>query len=137
MVKLIGLLSVLIFLTVAPPSRADDEAEEKKVEPPAPHQGRIEVAGPYRLELILEKDGTLKIYLLDKDLKNEMVQNSEVGVFVKSGNTESEMTCKPIEVTHFECKQTGKKFKKGELLISSRRDNIRAEEIKLKFPFEK
>ena len=114
-------------------------AQDEEKPPPllAPHQGHVEVSGPYKVELLLEKDGILKVYLLDAELKNETVKNSEVDVFVKSGNTESEMTCAAVEATHFECKQSGgKKVKKGEFLISSKRDNIRTEELKVPFPFD-
>ena len=100
-----------------------------------PHGGHVESAGSHKLELLFEKDLSLKVYLLDSDLKNETVKNSEVDIFVKSGNVESEMSCQPNE-NYFECKQNGKKMRKGELSISSKRDGNRADEIKVNFPFD-
>lgn len=100
-----------------------------------PHKGYIHSTGPYQMELILEKNGSLLVYLLDSELKNETVKASEVGVFVKSGNVESEMNCQPKGDTHFECHQNGKVFRKGELAVTSKRDGVRSEEVKIKFPF--
>ncbi len=138
MLQLRGALFLILFFLLPTFVLADEPVTDAKTSAlVGPHQGKIEEAGPFRLELLLEKDGHLKIYLLDATLKNEIVKNSEVGVFVKSGNTESEMTCQAVEATHFECKQSGKKFKKGEFMISAKRDAIRAEEIKVKFPFGK
>lgn len=113
------------------------ETPEEKPAPPAegPHKGQLVSAGSFQLEILWEGDSA-KIYLLDAEYKNESVQNSEVGVFIQSGNTESEMSCQVVE-NYFECKQSGKKFKKGQLAISSKRNGVQAEEVKVKVPFEK
>lgn len=110
--------------------------EEKPVVPTeGPHKGRLVAAGSFQLEILWESDFSAKIYLLDSDYKNETVQGSEVGVFFVSGNVESEMSCQPAE-NYFECKQGSKKFKKGELSISAKRNGVQAEEVKVKVPFE-
>lgn len=119
-------------------SPAEDSAtsEEKPVRPTeGPHKGHLVAAGNYNLEVLWENE-TAKIYLLDAEFKNPMVQGSEMGVFIQSGNTESEMNCLIVE-DYFECKQSGKKFKKGQLAISSKRNGVSAEEVKVNVPFDK
>lgn len=120
-------------------STADENSflsDEKPVTPvEGPHQGHLVAAANYNLEIIWEDD-TAKIYLLDSEFKNPVVQNSEIGVFIQSGNTESEMNCLIVE-DYFQCKQTGKKFKKGQLAISSKRNGVQAEEVKVNLPFNK
>ena len=124
---------------LADPSEAPLEPfnpEEKPARPTeGPHKGHLVAAANYNLEVIWENDSA-KIYLLDADFKNPVVQGSEMGVFIKSGNTESEMNCLIVE-DYFECKQNGKKFKKGQLAISSKRSGVQAEEVKVEVPFEK
>ncbi len=110
--------------------------EEKSIRPnEGPHKGRIVAVANYNLEILWENDFA-RIYLLDSEFKNPTVQGSVVGVFIKAGNTESEMNCVVIE-DYFECKQSGKKFKKGQLAISSKRNGVQAEEIKVEVPFVK
>lgn len=146
------LFSVLITLNAwgegEPRPSGDDEksaideveaqSENRKPAPPTegPHHGFLQPAGDFQLELIWESDLSLKVYLLDADYKNETVQNSEIGVFIQSGHVESEMSCQPVE-NYFECKQSGKKFKKGTLAISAKRSGRQAEELKVTVPFEK
>lgn len=132
-------LSVLVSILFAVQVWAqNDEALDPK--PAAPtqgsHQGKLVAAGNFQLELIWENDASLKVYLLDSEYKNETIQNSEVGVFIQSGNVESEMSCQPVE-NHFHCQQSGKKFKKGTLAISAKRSGLQAEEVKVDVPFEK
>lgn len=114
-----------------------DTAETKPAAPTeGPHKGSLVSAGGFQMEILWESDSSVKIYLLDADYKNETVQNSEVGVFIQSGNTESELSCQTVE-NYFECKQGSKKFKKGQLSISAKRNGTQAQEVKVKVPFEK
>lgn len=113
-----------------------ENSEEKSVRPSeGPHKGQLVSAASFNIEILWEAESA-KIYLLDSEFKNPSVQGSEVGIFIQSGNTESEMSCQPVE-DYFECKQSGKKFKKGQLAISAKRNGIPAEEVKVKVPFEK
>lgn len=112
------------------------ELAEKKVQEFGEHQGKLVTTGNYSLEVVWGADSSVKIYLLDAEFKNQTVQNSEVGVFIQSGNTESEMSCQSVENSYFECKQSGKKFKKGELAIASKRNGAQGQEVKMKVPFE-
>ncbi len=123
------LILVLSFSVLTKAETVTPEAQS------GPHQGFLQVAGPYTLEVVTPKKGFLQIYLLDNELKNPVVVNSTVGVFIKSGNVESELSCEAKENLYFECHQSGKKIvTKGELSISSKRDNVRAEEVKIKLP---
>lgn len=118
-------------------SKPETETEVKPAAPTeGPHQGHLLSAGNFNLEVVWDKNLTAQVYLLDAEYKNETVQNSEVGIFMVAGNVESEMSCQTVE-NHFECKQNGKKFKKGELSISAKRNGSQGEEIKLKVPIEK
>lgn len=117
-------------------SEENASADEKPARPTeGPHKGQLVSAAGFNLEILWETD-TAKIYLLDSEFKNPTVQGSEVGIFIQSGNTESEMSCQAVE-NYFECKQSGKKFKKGQLAISAKRNGVPAEEVKVKVPFEK
>jgi hypothetical protein len=114
----------------------DSEKVEKKIPDKGPHDGHLVQAGTYYLEIVWDaKDQSVKAYLLDIEARNETVQNSELGIFFLAGNVESEMSCQAVE-NHYECKQNGKKFKKGQLSISSKRNGTQAEEVKVKVPFE-
>jgi hypothetical protein len=102
-----------------------------------PHQGFLQAIDSYYVEIVEQKRGVFHVYLLDKEMKNPLVKNSSVGIFIKSGNVESELTCNPQQEGFFECTQTGKIFKKGEIAVSAKRDNVRSEEFKLKIPLSK
>lgn len=141
------LLSIKTWADLPPlPSSQDKSTEQESVkdekssteEKPSrpthgPHNGNLISAASFNIEILWEND-LAKFYLLDSDFNNPVVQGSEVGVFIKSGNTESEMSCAPVE-DYFECKQSGKKFKKGQLAISAKRSGVPAEEIKVDVPF--
>lgn len=127
-------VSVLFALQVWAES---DETVDPKTTVPAqgPHQGKLVSAGNFQLELVWQSDASLKVYLLDDKYENETTENSEVGIFIQSGNIESEMSCQVVE-NHFQCQQNGKKFKKGTLAISAKRRGQQAEEVKVDVPFE-
>lgn len=113
-------------------------AQDSKSSSQGPHQGVLYDTGPYQVELLSRKDGQILIYLLDKNKENPTVDNSEVGVFIKSGFTESEMTCSvDSSEKAFVCRQMGRKFKSGELAVSTKRLGIRTEEFKYPYPFNK
>lgn len=110
-------------------------AQDSKSSNSGPHRGVLYDTGPYQVELLSEIQGKIFIYLLDKNNENPVVDNSEVGIFIKSGFTESEMTCAAdANEKAFVCHQVGRKFNHGELAVSTKRLGVRTEEFKYPYP---
>jgi len=103
-----------------------------------PHKGYIQMPGAFHTELVPNKDGSYKVYLLDIEFKNPMTKNSTVTARLKSANsTESEdLTCEESG-EHFVCKSGNlKKVKKGELIVSAKRDGAPGSEAKYILPLK-
>jgi hypothetical protein len=94
--------------------------------------------GPFYIDIQkakdIKKEGVFDIQLLDQNQQNPVVKNSAVDIFVKIGNSESQMSCAVLNETQFRCQLDVKKPIKGELQISAKRSGLRAEEFKLQWP---
>jgi len=99
-----------------------------------PNGGYIKMPGAFHLELMDSAD-TIKVYLLDMNIKNPTVEDSTVDVFLKN-KEKIKLICKPI-TNYFSCEKNKlnlKKFK--EIVIHSRRQKAKGFEVSFKLPLE-
>lgn len=89
---------------------------------PGPHGGRISMPGSFHTEVILQKDQSLRVYLLDLHFKNPTTKNSSVQAQILNGKTKISFAC-VSEFDSFVCKAPKKYPLKGELQITATREN--------------
>lgn len=101
-----------------------------------PHQGFIQMPGAFHTEVVPQKSGLVKVYLLDIEFKNPMVAQSEVQLSLKTERT-VEFKC-TAQADYFECQfpDIKNKFKKGELILKASRDGHKGREAIYKLPLK-
>ncbi len=99
-----------------------------------PHKGYIQMPGQFHTEVVQNKDGSFKIYLLDIEFKNPITKNSEVKAKIKSGRT-TELKCM-VMTDHFHCVGAKVALNKGELYLTANRDGIKSNEVVYQLPLK-
>ncbi len=101
-----------------------------------PHKGIIQMPGAFHTEVVQNKDGSFRIYLLDIEFKNPIIKNSEVKVKIKSGRS-TELKCMAMS-DYFHCLGTKKATveDQSELLIIAIRDGAKGNEAIYKLPLK-
>ncbi|MES2800920.1 MAG: hypothetical protein V4654_00380 [Bdellovibrionota bacterium] len=120
-------LSVLIISLLSSYAFADDEL--------GPHQGHIKSAGPFLVEVLINKDGSFDVYLLDSETKKSTVRYSYV-----TGSTEGPAQAKQeilcvAQKEYFECYPRAGNIKKAKKLsLSLARQNISGNDVVFALP---
>lgn len=91
---------------------------------PGPNGGHIRMPGSFHTEVVTEKNGNFKIYLLDLEFKNPTLKNSKVDVKIIQGSKSTQVKCTEKEI-YFSCTNT-LGLKSGQLSIEATRDNAKA-----------
>ncbi len=99
-----------------------------------PHGGYLAMVGLFYSELMQDSDGSFHIYLLDVDLKNPVVKDSEVQAWFILGNTSVELKCEAIGGDHFDCVPRSKVLKSKILLVKAKRVQVQGQETIFKLP---
>ena len=115
----------LIFL-ISNPSRAGAKI--------GPHGGYLAMAGLYYSELIPDSDGSFHIYLLDVDLKNPMVKDSEVQAWFISEKSSIELKGAASGADHFDCVPQSQVLRSKTLLVKTKRGQAEGHETIYKLP---
>ncbi|MFP5518869.1 MAG: hypothetical protein ACLGGX_03140 [Bdellovibrionia bacterium] len=93
---------------------------------PGPHGGYVRMPGAFHTEVVLVNANQFKVFLLDFDFKNPVVQNSSVaGVF--EGNLTGTISCAASDNSFICTLPTGAHFKSGELKLSVKRQEQKGE----------
>lgn len=103
---------------------------------PGPHGGFVKMPGAFHTELVQLKDGTFKVYLLDMEFKNPVVENSEVKAWSVSGSKKSEIPCEAMGNDHFHCMPKVKPIKGEQLIVKAKRDQAQGNEATYKLPLK-
>ncbi len=96
-----------------------------------PHGGVIRVPGPFTIEFTASQKG-LKIYLLDRNLKNPKVTDSDIRVRIINSHGPKKIICKKTS-DHFFC-PFDKLPESGKLVVNPTREKIQGKEILLDLP---
>ena len=101
-----------------------------------PHKGYVQMPGAFHTEVVQDKDGSFRIYLLDVEFKNAITKNSEIKAKIKSGRT-YQLNCMVMN-DYFHCVGTKEVTGNGsgELYISATRDGIKGNEAVYQLPLK-
>ncbi|MGZ3775546.1 MAG: hypothetical protein ACXVCY_16275 [Pseudobdellovibrionaceae bacterium] len=120
---------MMLFLII--PSLSFGHGETK----PGPHGGHIRMPGAFHTELVLNKDQSIQVYLLDINFKNPSVKDSNVEVIAKSAKgTSIPFNCAPMEESHFHCLPEKRFSLNGELIVKAVREKAAGNESVYKLP---
>ncbi len=103
---------------------------------PGPNGGYVEMPGAFHTEVVPEKNGAYRVYLIDMEFKNPVVANSEVRLWLKTSSEKSEVICK-ADANSFLCTPKDKMKSPKELLIIAKRDGAQGNEAKYVLPLKK
>lgn len=119
---------VIAFLFL--PALAWAHGEDK----PGPHGGHIQMPGAFHTELMLDKDESVHIFLLDMNFKNPTTKDSEISVTAKDKKSEVKFDCSIMGGNHFHCIPQGSIAKKKEIIVKAIREKIVGNEAVYKLP---
>ena len=88
-----------------------------------PNGGYLKMPGNFHTEVVPEKDGKLKVFLLDISFKSPVVKNSKIAVTV-SNNKKKEINC-TAKRDHFLCETSKADLSKGTLNIVAERNAVK------------
>lgn len=120
------IILTLILLTAS--AKSFGHGEDKF----GPNGGYLKMPGGFHTEVVPEKDGKLKIYLLDINFKSPKVKKSKVAVTINNGN-KKDIICKPNR-DHFRCETTKSDLTKGTLTIVAVRSTAKGAEAMYELP---
>lgn len=120
-------LFTLILLSISLKTFAHGE------EKPGPNGGYVKMPGGFHTEAVPQKDGNLKVYLLDIEFKNPVVKNSKIFATINNGTTKT-LDCTPKR-DHFVCKTSKAELDKGTLTIVAERNTVKGAEAIYSLPF--
>lgn len=123
--KLVEALSIVLLTTVA-----FAHGEDK----PGPNGGFIQMPGSFHTEVVPEKDGSFKVYLLNLQNQEPKIKNSSVTATIVNGKKKQKLDCMAMG-EHFHCK-TKSGLKSGTLVILANREGAVGIEAKYKLPLK-
>ena len=126
MKKLLFVKFAMLFLSLSVSAHGMDDL--------GPNKGFIQMPGPFHTEVVQNKDGSYKIYLLDVDFKNPVITNSNVQVTLKDGRS-SKLECSGMQ-DHFHCVGAKKAKNRGQLLVLATRDGVKGSEAVYQLPLK-
>lgn len=103
---------------------------------PGPHGGHIRMPGPFHTELLVNKDQSVQVYLLDIGFKNPLTKDSEVSVTFKDKKGSTDFKCTP-SAESFLCQPAKPYGAKGELTVKATREKAVGAEAVYKLPLAK
>lgn len=112
--KFSNILSAVIFAPLLALAHGEDK--------PGPHEGSIMMPGAFHTELVLGKDQSAHIYLLDINFQNATTKDSKINVMFRNKKETIAFKCSIME-DHYHCVPDKKYPNKGELIVQATRDN--------------
>lgn len=119
-------LLTLILLAVSVKSFAHGEDKH------GPNGGYLKMPGGFHTEVVPEKNGKLKVYLLDINFKNPTVKNSKVVMAITNG-AKKDISC-TNKRDHFLCETTKADLTKGNITIIAERNTVKGAEAIYELP---
>lgn len=114
--------ALLVTILLAASVKSFAHGEDKL----GPNGGYLKMPGGFHTEVVPEKNGQLKVYLLDINFKNPTVKNSKVAATITNG-AKKDITC-TNKRDHFLCKTTKADLTKGSLTIIAERNTVKGAE---------
>lgn len=102
---------------------------------PGPHGGNVEMPGAFHTELVLDKDQSAHIYLIDINFQNSTTKDSSVKVFARNKKTEVPFNCSVMQ-DHFHCIPTKKYSATSEIVIKAVREKAVGNDAVYKLPLK-
>lgn len=97
-----------------------------------PNKGYLKMPGGFHTEVVPNKDGSIKVYLLDIEFKNPTVKDSKVEAMIHSSSMKN-LTCTPKR-DHFVCDTNKADLKNGMLMIIAERNSVKGAEANYDLP---
>lgn len=91
---------------------------------PGPHGGKIEMAKNVHTEVVADKDGSFHVFLLDGNLLNPTVKNSNLEAVIKTEKSEMKLSCAIMGGTHYHCKAKAPHARQGSLNLKASREGV-------------
>ncbi|MBC7539333.1 MAG: hypothetical protein H7281_10970 [Bacteriovorax sp.] len=126
--KKLFLICSLIITTTTTSTNAFAHGEDKY----GPNKGYIRMPGSFHTELVLQKDGSYFIYLLDLQNKNPAVKDSSVEMKIISSDIKN-LTCMPMS-DFFHCQGEKLNLDKGKISLKAKRLGVEAREAIYELP---
>jgi len=122
-------LSVILISLISSIAFAQQE------EPLGPHQGQVKSAGPFLVEVLINKDGSFDVYLLDTETKKSTVRYSYVtGSTEGPAQSKQEILC-VAQKEYFECYPRAGSIKKAKkLTLNLARQNVSGNDVVYALP---
>lgn len=122
----------LFAIVILLPSLLWAHGEEK----PGPHGGHIQMPGAFHTELVLAKDHSAHIYLLDMNFQNPTTKDSQVTVVARNKKSEVKYNCSVMGGNHFHCLPQGAVLPQAELVVKATREKAIGNEAIYKLPLK-
>lgn len=103
---------------------------------PGPHNGFIQMPGPFHTEVVPEKDSSYSVYLLDMNFQKPLVEKSEVKAWLKNGDKKSDLKCTVAAGSYYKCNPTDPKFSAQQLVVKAKRENVQGNEAVYDLPLK-
>lgn len=97
-----------------------------------PNGGYLKMPGNFHTEVVPEKNGKLKVYLLDINFKNPTVKDSSISVSVNN-SSKKEIKCS-VKKNHFLCDTVKADLKKGTLTIVAEKEKVKGADAVYQLP---
>jgi hypothetical protein len=101
-----------------------------------PNMGYIRMPGSFHTEVVPEKDGSYRVFLIDLQNKKPTITDSSVEFQIKDGNKVTTFNCMPMQDTHFHCTTDEKKHDRGQIIIKAKRLGIQARDAVYDLPLK-
>jgi hypothetical protein len=98
-----------------------------------PNNGYIKMPAGFHTEVVPNKDGTFKVFLLDMSFKNPTVKESSVIARIENKKDKVNVKCEPMR-DHFHCFPKNVDLKNGSLIILAQRSLAKGNEAIYKLP---
>ncbi len=102
---------------------------------PGPHGGSIRMPGAFHTEVLINKDKSIQVYLLDMNFKNPTTKDSKVGVRIENKKKVSTFECAPMD-DHFHCHSEDKSPLAGQLIVEATREKAVGNEAVYDLPLK-
>lgn len=102
-----------------------------------PNKGYVQMPGAFHTEVVLDKDQSVHVYLLDMEFKNPTLKDSSVAVTYKNKKSSVAFNCLPMGGDHFHCTPSQKiSIKQGKLVVQATREKAVGNEAIYKLPLK-
>lgn len=120
--------TLITLITLAVSIKSYAHGEDKF----GPNGGYLKMPAGFHTEVVPEKNGKVKVYLLDINFKSPTVKNSSVIATLNNEN-KKEISC-VAKRDHFLCETTKADLTKGTLSIAAVRSSVKAPEAVYQLP---